>query len=44
MPGSEVYVLLDRKQGLEGKNVKGKMTNISTSDKNIDAIHLLLLY
>lgn len=35
-----MYVLLNSKQRLEGKNVKGKMTNISTSDKNLEAIPL----
>lgn len=37
-------IWLNRKQRLEGNNVKGKMTNIFLSDKNVEAIPFLLLW
>ena len=43
MPGNKGYVLLDRKERLEGKNDTGKMTNIFSSDKHVEAIPFLLL-
>lgn len=35
--------MLDRKQGLEGNNVKGKITDIFSSDKKVEAVPFLLL-